>query len=222
MAAPAADPLDLLLTTRLLPNFSTPDLVTAQAVAAATLAAGVPVLEYTNRHAAAPHVFAELARHLRVALPGLLLGAGTITTLSAAHQFLDAGASFIVGPSFHPGVAAACRDRGVLYVPGCATPTEVAAAIEHGAELIKIFPAAQLGGPGFISALRGPFPNARFMPSGGVTTEPESLGRWLSAGAACLSIGGELFPKATLETGDWSAVSRSIAGVMSAIRRPPE
>lgn len=209
---------DLILSTRLLPNFSTPDLVKARAIAHATLAAGMPILEYTNRHEESERVFAELARHLRVELPGLLLGAGTVTTPAVAERFIAAGAGFIVGPNFHAGVAAVCASRRTLYIPGCATPTEVAAAIECGAAIVKIFPAAQLGGPAYIKGLLGPFPNAHLMPSGGITTDPGALREWFAAGAACVSIGSELFPRDVVDAGNWSRLSHGIAATAEAVR----
>lgn len=208
---------DLILRTRLLPNFSTPEIVKARAIAHATLAAGMPVLEYTNRHDESERIFAELARHLRVELPGLLLGAGTVTTPAVAERFIAAGAGFIVGPNFHAGIAAVCASRRTLYIPGCATATEVAAAMECGAPIVKIFPAAQLGGPANIKALLGPFPKARLMPSGGITTEPAALRAWFAAGAACVSIGSELFPRDVVDAGNWTRLSQGIAAAAAAV-----
>jgi 2-dehydro-3-deoxyphosphogluconate aldolase/(4S)-4-hydroxy-2-oxoglutarate aldolase len=221
MAEPAANVLAHVLAARLVPNFSTAEVTVAWAVASAAQAGGATVLEYTNRHEASLTVFAEFARHLRVELPGLLLGAGTITTPADAERFIAAGAAFVVGPNRHAGVSTICRSCDVLYIPGCATPTEVATAIEQGAELIKIFPAAQLGGPAFIKALLGPFPKARFMPSGGVTTDPAAIREWFAAGARCLSIGSELFPASALESADWASISRSVVAVLDALHARP-
>jgi 2-dehydro-3-deoxyphosphogluconate aldolase/(4S)-4-hydroxy-2-oxoglutarate aldolase len=208
-----------ILATRIVPNFSTSDPATARAVAGAVLAGGCPIFEFTNRTGAAIDAFRSLAAAAREELPDVLLGAGTITVPRAAEQFIAAGARFIVGPNFHPGVAGICAGAGVAYIPGCATPSEVVQAIEAGASLIKIFPAAQLGGPAFIKALLGPFPDARFMPSGGVRIDADSIDGWFGVGAACLSIGSDLFPAAAIAAGDWAAITANVASVMAVARR---
>ncbi len=130
-------------------------------------------------------------RELRTAMAGkdLLIGAGTIVTVDLAKQALDAGADFLITPNVNPDVIRFAKEQGVPITPGALTPTEVYTAMELGADLVKIFPASSVG-PGHIKALLGPFPNARLVPTGGVT--PENAGEYLKAGAVAIGVGGNL------------------------------
>ncbi|MGN6325414.1 bifunctional 4-hydroxy-2-oxoglutarate aldolase/2-dehydro-3-deoxy-phosphogluconate aldolase [Pseudolysinimonas sp.] len=103
-----------------------------------------------------------------VAGAGLLVGAGTVLDAAQVRSTVDAGARFVVSPGWSAEVVAACRKHGVLPVPGVATATEVMTATAAGLRTLKLFPAAQLGGPAAIAALHGPFPDIRFVPSGGI------------------------------------------------------
>src|SRR5438067_2763871 len=114
-----------------------------------------------------------------------VLGAGTVLDPETARAALLAGAEYIVAPSLNVEVIRLCRRYDKVVMPGALTPTEVVAAWEAGADVVKIFP-ADVGGPGYLKALRGPLPQIRMMPTGGVdlnTAEP-----FLKAGACCLGV----------------------------------
>lgn len=130
-------------------------------------------------------------RALKAAMAGkdLLIGAGTVVTVELARQALDAGADFLITPHVAPEVIKYAKGLGVPVLPGALTPTEVYTAMELGADLVKIFPAASVG-PSHIKALLGPYPNARLVPTGGVT--PENAGEYLKAGAVAVGVGGAL------------------------------
>jgi len=130
-------------------------------------------------------------RHLRAAMAGqdLLIGAGTVVTVDLARKALDAGADFLITPHVAPDVIKFAVQAGVPVLPGALTPTEVYTAMQLGAELVKIFPAASMG-PGHIKALLGPYPGARMVPTGGIT--PENANEYLRAGAVALGVGGGL------------------------------
>lgn len=126
-----------------------------------------------------------------------IVGAGTVVTAAQANDAIDAGAQFVVTPAVLPHVAEACRTRGVPFLLGAFTPSEVWAAHELGSALVKVFPAAT-GGPGHIKDLRGPFPHIGLVPSGGVT--PATAGGFLAAGAMAVFAGSDLASARLVET----------------------
>src|SRR3954451_1998125 len=136
----------------------------AAAAADAVRRGGIPVVEITMTVPGALDVIRELARN---ASPDVLLGAGTVLDADSARRCVEAGAQFLVSPGFDAGMVAQAHKDGVPVVAGALTPSEVMAAVKAGADLIKIFPCAQVGGAAYIKALRGPFPKIPFVPTGG-------------------------------------------------------
>ena len=152
----------------------------------ATLAdAGVRCLEVTLTTPGALAAITEL----RSALPSLALGAGTVLTATDVSDAIAAGAEFIVSPNTEPSVIQAASEARVASFPGALTPTEVAAAWTAGATTIKIFPGSAVG-PGYITALHGPFPDIAMMPTGGVGLD--DIGPWIRAGAVGVGLGSPL------------------------------
>jgi 2-dehydro-3-deoxyphosphogluconate aldolase/(4S)-4-hydroxy-2-oxoglutarate aldolase len=136
-------------------------------------------------------------------------------TADQAEACIDAGARFIVSPAVRPEVAAVCRTRKVDFFLGAATPTEVATAHELGAAAVKLFPAAQLGGPSFVRAVRSVYPGIALMPTGGIGTG--DIAAYLDAGAACVGMGGRLVDERSLAAGDDAAIlaaARDIRAVL--------
>jgi 2-dehydro-3-deoxyphosphogluconate aldolase/(4S)-4-hydroxy-2-oxoglutarate aldolase len=123
------------------------------------------------------------------AAAGMPVGVGTIRSVAEAHAFTEAGAAFLVSPGVHPDVIRMAVELGVPAVPGALSPTEIAAAVEAGASAVKLFPAT-LGGPDYLRALRGPFGDVAFVPTGGIGIE--DVRSWLDAGAATVGIGSAL------------------------------
>ncbi len=188
----AADAVARTLQAPLVPVFYHADAAHARDVVRACYAGGVRVFEFTNRGANAFNVFEELVKLARHECPELVLGIGTIFTAAEAERFIAAGADFVVQPITTAEVAAACRAHGVAWVPGALTPNEIYAAQQLGAKLVKIFP-GNLGGPGYIKALRGPLPDVPLMVTGGVEPTTASLGEWFGAGVNAVGIGSQLF-----------------------------
>lgn len=152
---------------------------------------GVTVAEVTFTVPGAADVIREARRQLG---DRVLLGAGTVLDPETARAALLAGAEFVVAPTVNPDVIRLCRRYDKVVMPGAFTPTEILAAWEAGADVVKVFPADVLG-PAFFKAMRGPLPQVRLMPTGGVdlTTAAE----FLNAGAVCLGVGSQLVdPKA--------------------------
>jgi 2-dehydro-3-deoxyphosphogluconate aldolase / (4S)-4-hydroxy-2-oxoglutarate aldolase len=176
---------------------------TLRAVVEALAAGGVRALEVTMTVPRA----VELIRELAPSMPeGFLLGAGTVTDVATARAVIDAGAAFVVGPIFRPDVIAACHERDIAAIPGCFSPTEIFAAHEAGADIIKIFPATSLG-PQFIKDVRAPLPQVKLMPTGGVTLD--NAGDWIRAGACAIGVGSALVDAKAIERGRFDAIAAS-------------
>jgi 2-dehydro-3-deoxyphosphogluconate aldolase / (4S)-4-hydroxy-2-oxoglutarate aldolase len=132
----------------------------------------------------------EVISGLRKDLPRVLIGAGTVLNAEMARCCLRAGASFLVSPALDLEIIRLAAKEHVVMMAGALTPTEVLTAWNAGADFIKVFPCAQVGGPAYIKALTGPFPHLRLVPTGGVNLE--NAADYVRSGAAALGIGGEL------------------------------
>ena len=135
----------------------------------------------------------------------IYLGAGTVTRPDQAEEAREAGAVFLVSPGTRPELIRAMKETRLAVMTGALTPSEVMAAQEYGADVVKIFPAS-LGGPAFLRALRGPFPDLPLMPTGGVT--PQNIEEWFAAGAIAVGAGGDLVSAADLVAGRYDEVER--------------
>ena len=155
-------------------------------VAGALLAGGVEAIEVTFTVPGAHRVIEQVAAKLG---DKVLLGAGTVLDTETARVAILSGAEFIVGPGVNVDVIQLCRRYDKAVLPGALTPTEVITAWQAGADIVKIFP-SELTGPGYIKALRGPLPQVRMMPTGGVNLD--TAAEFLKAGACALGIGGSL------------------------------
>src|SRR3954469_17837383 len=143
----------------------------------------------------------------------VVLGAGTVLDPETARAALLAGAEYIVAPSLNLEVIRLCRRYDKVVMPGALTPTEIVAAWEAGADVVKVFP-ADLGGPPYLKALRGPLPQIRLMPTGGVDlTTAESF---LKAGACCLGVGSSLVVPKLIASGDFARITE-LASKFSAL-----
>lgn len=162
---------------------------------------GVTVAEVTLTVPGALDVIRETRRQVS---DRVLLGAGTVLDPETARAALLAGAEFVVAPNVNPDVIRLCRRYDRLVVPGAFTPTEVLAAWEAGADIVKVFP-ADVVGPAFFKALRGPLPQVKLMPTGGV--DLTRAGEFLKAGAACLGVGGQLVDPKLVAARDFSGIT---------------
>ena len=162
---------------------------------------GVTVAEVTFTVPNALDVIREARRQLG---DRVLLGAGTVLDPETARAALLAGAEFVVAPNTNVEVIRLCRRYDKVVMPGAFTPTEVVAAWEAGADVVKVFP-ADVVGPAFFKALRGPLPQVKLMPTGGVdlTTAAE----FLRAGAVCLGVGGQLVEPKAVAAGDFARIT---------------
>ncbi len=169
-------------------------------VAEALLAGGVQVLEVTFTVPGAIRVVERVADRMG---DRVLLGAGTVLDTETARAALLAGAQFIVAPTTNVDVIRLCRRYDKLVMPGAFTPTEIVTAWEAGADIVKIFP-ADVGGPAYLKAIRGPLPQVRLMPTGGV--DLQTAADFLRAGACALGVGGSLVESKAIQQGDMARI----------------
>lgn len=190
--------LDAILTQGTLPLFFYEDADVSLEITRTLYKAGVRVFEYTNRGAAALANFKVLKKAQQDEMPDLFLGIGTIKTGAEAAAFISAGADFIVSPIVNPEVEKIASQHKLLWIPGCMTPTEIHTAQQHGAALIKIFPANILG-PEFVSSIRDLFSGQLFIPTGGVDLNIDNISTWFRAGVCAVGMGSKLISKNVLE-----------------------
>jgi len=189
---------------RILPVLTLPDVATAAPLAEALAAGGARYAEVTFRTPDAEQALRAMAAH-----GGLTVGAGTVLTPEQAKRAVEAGARFVLSPGFDAEVVETCRELGVPVVPGIATATELMQALRAGLTTVKLFPAEPLGGTWLLQALAAPFPQARFVPTGGIG--PAHLSAYLSH-PAVLAVGGSWMAAAGhLERGDYAEIQRLTA-----------
>jgi 2-dehydro-3-deoxyphosphogluconate aldolase/(4S)-4-hydroxy-2-oxoglutarate aldolase len=158
------DVVRALLSARIVPVVVLDDVETAVPVASALAEGGLPIAEITFRTAIAAAAIGRIAGETDA-----LVGAGTVVRPEQVDEAVAAGARFIVTPGLSVRVVERCRELDVLVIPGVATATEVIAALDQGLDLLKLFPAEAAGGLALLRALRGPFPDLRFVPTGGIS-----------------------------------------------------
>jgi 2-dehydro-3-deoxyphosphogluconate aldolase / (4S)-4-hydroxy-2-oxoglutarate aldolase len=190
----AESPLRRVLDSGIVAVVRAPDSDQLVEVARALAEGGVDVVEITMSVPNALDVLRQVREELG---ERVLLGAGTVLDTETARAVILAGAEFVVAPTLNLDVIRLCRRYDKLVMPGAFTPTEILAAWEAGADIVKVFP-ADVVGPAFFKAMRGPLPQIRLMPTGGV--DLTTAADFLKAGACCLGIGGQLVePKAVAE-----------------------
>ena len=151
----------------------------------------------------------------------MVLGVGSVVDAPTAALYIQLGANFIVGPLFNPDVAKVCNRRLVPYTPGCGSVTEIGTAQEAGCDLVKIFPAGEVGGPSFVKNVLAPMPWSMIMATGAVEPTRENLTAWFKAGATVVGMGSKLFPKAVIAEKQWSAITdkcREVLGYIAEAR----
>lgn len=177
------------------------------------MAGGLLVVEVTLTIPDALAVIREL--HMRFA-PALLIGAGTVLDEANCIASIDAGAQFIVSPVFDPAVVATASSAGRVVIPGALTPSEIYQAWKSGADAVKVFPCGSLGGPSYIRALRGPFPDIPLVVTGGVSAA--NTADFLRAGALAVGAGESILPRAALDARDTAAIAANALTYLNAVR----
>lgn len=212
-ARPRTEIVALLREVGIIPVIRAGSASAAMRVIEALIDAELPIAEVTMTVPDANDVISSAAK-----LFGgrVVIGAGTVTSTPQAEAAVRAGAEFIVSPGLVPEVVASARQVGVAVLPGALTPTELMHAMAMGADMVKIFPAQAVGGASYIRALRGPFPGALLVPTGGVALE--TVGDFIRVGAAAVGVGSELIARDALERGDYSAIGSLARKFVAAVR----
>ncbi|KUM82452.1 bifunctional 4-hydroxy-2-oxoglutarate aldolase/2-dehydro-3-deoxy-phosphogluconate aldolase [Streptomyces pseudovenezuelae] len=194
----------VLAGSRLLPVLTVPSVASAGPLADALAAGGARCAEVTFRTPDAEQVVKAMAAH-----GALTVGAGTVLTAEQAERAVAAGARFLVSPGFDEEVIDKARELGVPVAPGVATATELMRALKAGVDTVKLFPAEPLGGTGMLRALAAPFPQARFVPTGGIG--PGQLAAYLGH-PSVLAVGGSwIATPGHLERGEYDEIRRLTA-----------
>jgi 2-dehydro-3-deoxyphosphogluconate aldolase / (4S)-4-hydroxy-2-oxoglutarate aldolase len=183
-----------------------------RAVADALIEGGVHALEITMTVPRAVSLIEELASSLP---SSLLIGAGTVVDPQTASEVIRAGARFVVSPVFRRSLIETCHRFDVPVMPGCYTPTEILDAWEAGADLVKVFPATALG-PAYIKDIRGPLPQLRLVPTGGVTKD--NAGDWIRAGAVAIGAGTALVDRTAVDERRFDAITANARHVVRAVQ----
>ncbi len=207
---------DAIIAQGMLPLYFNADENVTIEVLRAIYRAGIKAVEYTSRGETALSNFTKMVEVRNAEMPDLLLGIGTIKNQKQAADYVAVGADFFISPGFVPEVAEYLNGLGILYSPGCMTPTEIIAAENAGVKFIKLFPGNMLG-PDFLSGIKDIFPNLVFMPTGGVDTTSENISGWFKAGVSAVGMGSKLISKQLMADKDYATIESETKKVLELI-----
>ncbi len=186
----------------------------ARRAIAAIRKGGIPIIEITMTVPGAICMIEELNNE---AAAETIIGAGTVLDAETARQCVRAGAQFIVSPSLDFDTIACCKEQDVVVMPGALTPTEIVRAWSAGADFVKVFPASAVGGPSYVKSLRGPLPQIKLVPTGGVSLQ--NAAAFIEAGAEALGVGGELVDVHALREGMDSRITERARQFLEIVQR---
>ena len=205
--------------TGMVPVFYHADLEVGKQVLRACYEGGVRVFEFTNRGDYAHEIFGALNKYVAQEMPDMLMGVGSVMDAGTAALYIQLGAEFVVSPILSVDIAKVCNRRKIGWSPGCGSLSEISYAEELGAEVVKIFPGTQVGGPAFVKAVLGPCPWTSIMPTGGVAPTEENLRGWFEAGVHCVGMGSKLITKEVTANGNYETLSKTAAEALAIIKK---
>ena len=208
---------DAIIQQGMLPLYYNEDENVTIEVLRAIYRGGIKAVEYTSRGDAALRNFTKMIYVRNAEMPDLLLGIGTIKNVQQAEEYFNVGADFFISPGFVPEVASFLINKGVLYSPGCMTPTEIIAAENTGVTFIKLFPGNMLG-PDYLSSIKDIFPKLVFMPTGGVDTTHENIEAWFKAGVSAVGMGSKLISKKLMADQDYASIESETKKVLHLVQ----
>jgi 2-dehydro-3-deoxyphosphogluconate aldolase/(4S)-4-hydroxy-2-oxoglutarate aldolase len=208
---------EYILKEKIIPLFTNTDVEICKNIMRICHENGINTFEFTDRNENSYAVFRELKTYRDAVLPQLKIGVGTIKNAAQAKLFIDAGADFLISPVVLEEIYQVCQEKEILWIPGCATPSEIAVAENWGLLLVKIFPAKQLGGYAYIEALKAVFPKMLFMATGGVEPTREDIEKWYQAGVSSVGLGAKLFPKEMLLNKEYDRISTQLGTLITAL-----
>jgi len=213
--------VELVKEQGIVPIFSHPDADVSIRILNSLYKAGCRVIEYSHQGEKAVTNFLQLRKVADKELPGLQLGAGRIKSKIEATEYINEGANFIVCPGVIEAVAALADSNDLLWIPACATPTEIMLADDLGAQLVKFFPGS-LSGPSYLAAVKEIFPGLWFMPTGNIDTTEESITGWFKSGASAIELGSSLINNNLVESKDYDrleTLTREILQIVQKIKK---
>lgn len=203
----------------MIPVFFHKDVETCKKVLEACFKGGIRLFEFTNRGDYAHTVFEQLNKFAEKEYPEMILGTGSVVDAPTAVLYMQLGSNFIVSPILNEEMADVCNRRKVLWSPGCGSASEISRAEALGAEIVKIFPGAQVGGPKFVAAVKGPMPWTQIMPTGGVEPTEANLTEWFKAGAVCCGMGSQLIKSDLIKAGNFKQIEEDIKVAIDLAKR---
>jgi 2-dehydro-3-deoxyphosphogluconate aldolase / (4S)-4-hydroxy-2-oxoglutarate aldolase len=210
--------LNTMLESGIVPLYYNSNSQIVRKVIQACYNGGARIFEFTNRGDFAHDVFADVNKWCTVECPDMILGVGSIVDSATAALYIQLGANFIVSPILNAEIAKTCNRRKIPWLPGCGSVSEISMAEELGAEIVKIFPGKEVGGPAFVSSVKGPCPWTNIMPSGGVSPDKENLSAWFKAGAGCVGLGSKLFPAEIIAQGKFKEIEELVREVVKIVK----
>lgn len=204
--------------TGMIPVFFHNDIEVCKEVVQACYKGGARLFEFVNRGDYAHEVFGELNKWVAKECPEMMMGVGSIIDAGTTALYIQLGANFVVSPILNAEMAKVCNRRKVAWSPGCGSLTEISYAEELGAEVVKIFPGEQVGGPEFVKAVKGPCPWSSIMPTGGVKPDKENLKSWFDAGVHCVGMGSQLMIKNANGSFNYQAIEEAASKVFEIIK----
>jgi len=207
-----AEVLETILTTKVIAVIRMSDPARLTQVVEAIEKGGIRAIEITLTTPSALETIAAMSQRKPA---GTLVGAGTVLDAAAAEAAIRAGAEFVVSPVTDFAMMAVCRRNDIFVAPGAFSPTEILAAWEHGADVVKVFPATSLG-PKYFQDLKGPLPQVRLMPTGGVSLE--NAAEFIRCGACCVAIGTALVDRKAVTAGDWDVLTEKARALVASLR----
>ena len=203
--------LKIILASKVIAVIRMPDTEKLARVVEAVWRGGVRAIEITMTTPSALEIITD---QVRSKPPGTLIGAGTVLDALTAEKVIRAGAEFVVSPITNFAMIEACRLNETFVAPGALSPTEIMAAWERGADVVKVFPATSVG-PKYFQDLKGPLPQVRLMPTGGVSIE--NAREFIRSGACCVAIGTALLDKKAVAAGDWDALTEKARALVESL-----
>ncbi len=203
--------LDIILSSKVIAVIRMSDTDKLAKVTEAIKQGGVRALEITMTTPAAIEIIAAMAKRKTA---DVLVGAGTVLDPETAAQAIHAGADFVVSPVTNFEMIRVCRRYDTFVAPGAFTPTEILAAWERGADVVKVFPATSVG-PKYFKDIKGPLPQVRLMPTGGVSIE--NAREFIANGACCVAIGTALLDKKAIQAENWDVLTQKAKALVDSL-----
>jgi len=209
---------NIIIEQGLIPVFYNSDFEIAKQIIKAIVDGGCKIVEFTNRGDFAYEIFGKLVKYFEREEPQLIFGIGSIVDSYTATLYINNGTNFIVSPILNPKIAKLCNKRGIPYSPGCGTLSEISKAEELGCVIVKLYPADLLGGPDFVKSILAPMPWVKIMPTGGLDIIEKSINAWFNAGVVAVGIGSKLITKESVNSKNWSDISKDVENVLKLIK----